>query len=302
MSLMDRLRKSGTIKTADILASSVLFTEKDSIPTAVPALNIALSGSLDGGLEPGLTCLAGPSKHFKTGIGLILVKSYLDRYPDAVCLFLDSEYGVTPDYITSNGIDTNRVLHIPIEHIEQMKFDLVNRLEEIKRGDHVIIFIDSIGNLASKKEVEDALEEKSVGDMTRAKTLKSFFRIITPHLITKDIPCIAINHSYSTMEMYSKQVMGGGCMVAGTQIIMADGSLRNIEDVVVGDSVSTLMGPKDVTDTWNPDTLENGSPECFDITFEDGHTVTVSDKHKFLVDGVWVEARNLSVGECVENI
>ena len=29
-------------------------------------VNVALSGSLDGGLASGLTVLAGPSKHFKT--------------------------------------------------------------------------------------------------------------------------------------------------------------------------------------------------------------------------------------------
>ncbi len=36
----------------------------------------------------------------------------------------------------------------------------------------VIIVVDSVGNLASKKEVDDALEGKSVADMTRAKQMK----------------------------------------------------------------------------------------------------------------------------------
>ena len=74
----------------------------------------------------------------------------------------------------------------------------------------MIIFIDSVGNLASKKEVEDALDEKSVADMTRARVMKSLWRIVTPHLTTKDIPCIAVNHTYQTMELYSKAVMSGG--------------------------------------------------------------------------------------------
>jgi hypothetical protein len=74
----------------------------------------------------------------------------------------------------------------------------------------VIIFIDSVGNLASKKEVEDALDGKSVADMTRARVMKSLWRIVTPHLTTKDIPCIAVNHTYQTMEMFSKAVMSGG--------------------------------------------------------------------------------------------
>jgi hypothetical protein len=99
---------------------------------------------------------------------------------------------------------------LPIEHLEQLKFDISKRLEEIERGDKVIIFIDSVGNLASKKEVEDALDGKSVADMTRARVMKSLWRIVTPHLTTKDIPCIAVNHTYQTMEMFSKAVMSGG--------------------------------------------------------------------------------------------
>jgi len=294
--LMKRIKAAGSVKLASVLSESKFFNEKDQVPTEIPIINVALSGRLDGGLTPGLTFLAGPSKHFKSLLGLMLMKAYMKQYTDAVCLYYDSEFGVTPEYIQSNGIDSSRVLHIPIEHLEQLKFDIAKRLEEINRGDKVIIFIDSVGNLASKKEVEDALEEKSAADMTRAKVMKSLWRIVTPHLTTKDIPCIAINHTYQTLEIYSKAIMSGGCMVAGTQIQLASGDLINIEEVQEGHLVTTLQGPKQVTATWNPDTLEEGTPECYEITFEDGHTVVVSDKHKFLSDGQWIEAKDLSVG------
>ena len=208
--LMARLMKSGSIKLATTLDKSLFFDQKDMVPTDIPIINLALSGRVDGGLTSGLTFLAAPSRHFKSLLGLIMVKAYLDKYPEAVCLFLDSEFGITPEYIRSSGIDPSRILHIPIEHVEQLKFDLVNRLKEIERGDKVIVFIDSIGNLASKKEVEDAMEEKSVADMTRAKQIKSLFRIITPHFTTKDIPCIVVNHTYQEQGLYPKTIMGGG--------------------------------------------------------------------------------------------
>ena len=210
MSLLEKMKKSGSIKTASILDESNFFNKKDHVSTEVPIINAALSGEVDGGLVSGLTFLAGPSKHFKSLLGLVMVKAYMSKYPDAVCLFYDSEFGITPDYIRTNGIDASRVIHLPIEHLEQLKFDISKRLEAIERGDKVIIFIDSVGNLASKKEVEDALDEKSVADMSRARVMKSLWRIVTPHLTTKDIPCIAVNHTYQTMEMYSKAVMSGG--------------------------------------------------------------------------------------------
>lgn len=210
MSLLEKMKKVGSIKTTELLSESTFFNKKEGVQTEVPIINLALSGQVDGGLVSGLTFLAGPSKHFKSLLGLVLVKAYMNKHPDAVCLFYDSEFGITPDYIKTNGIDTDRVLHIPIEHLEQLKFDISKRLEAIERGDKVIIFIDSVGNLASKKEVEDALDEKSVADMSRARVMKSLWRIVTPHLTTKDIPCIAVNHTYQTMEMFSKSVMSGG--------------------------------------------------------------------------------------------
>jgi len=210
MNLLEKMKKSGSIKSAELLSESSFFNKKESVPTEVPIINLALSADLDGGLISGLTFLAGPSRHFKSLLGLVMVKAYMDKYPDAVCLFYDSEFGITPEYIQTNGIDTSRVLHLPIEHLEQLKFDISKRLSDIERGDKVIIFIDSVGNLASKKEVEDALDEKSVADMTRARVMKSLWRIVTPHLTTKDIPCIAVNHTYQTMELYSKAVMSGG--------------------------------------------------------------------------------------------
>jgi hypothetical protein len=73
-----------------------------------------------------------------------------------------------------------------------------------------MIVIDSIGNLASKKEVDDALDGKSVADMSRAKQLKSLFRMITPHLSLKDIPMIVINHTYKEIGLYPKDIVGGG--------------------------------------------------------------------------------------------
>ena len=210
MSLLERMKGAGSIKMANVLSKSDFFTDKDQTPTKFPILNIALSGKIDGGLTSGLTILAGPSKHFKSLAGLVLVQAYMAKHKDAICLFYDSEFGITPEYISANGIDTDRVLHIPIEHIEQLKFDISKRLEEVKRGDKVVIFMDSVGNLASKKEVEDAMEGKSVADMSRAKQLKSLFRIITPHFTTKDIPCIVINHTYMEQSLYPKAIMSGG--------------------------------------------------------------------------------------------
>ena len=210
MSLLDKIRKNSTIKDTAILAKSKFFADKDMIPTSIPALNIVLGGSLSGGFAPGLTMWAGPSKNFKTAFSLIMMNAYQTKYPDGVVLFYDTEFGTPQNYFTNFGIDMNRVVHTPVTNVEELKFDIMNQLSNIERGERIMIVVDSIGNLASKKEVEDAMEGKSVADMTRAKQIKSLFRMVTPHLNLKDIPMVVVNHTYKEIGMFPKDIVGGG--------------------------------------------------------------------------------------------
>lgn len=296
--LLERLKKNSTIKETALISESSVYHDRESIPTDIPILNLALSGRFDGGIECGLTGLAAPSKHFKTNIMLKFVSAYMTKHQDAVCLFYDSEFGSPAKYFESFDIDVERVIHTPITTVEELRSDITNQLEAINTGDKIIIIIDSIGNLASRKETEDALEQKEKSDMTRAKTLKSLFRIITPKLNLKKVPCIYINHTIETIEMFSKTVMTGGCVVADT-LIQTPNGLKKIQDFQIGDEVITKQGIQKVSHTWTPNTLENGNPICYEIEFDDGYKVTCSENHKFIVNNNWIEAKDLNVNaEC----
>lgn len=210
MSLIDKIRKTTTIKDAAILSQSKYFTKKDMVPTSIPALNVALSGRLDGGFVPGLTLWCGPSKHFKSMFSLLMAKAYMDKYPDAVMIFYDCEFGTPLAYFESLQIDTSRIVHIPVMNMEEFKFDVIQQLENIERGEHVIFVVDSLGNMSSKKEIDDAKDGKSVADMSRAKQMKSIFRMITPYLTRLDIPMVAVNHIYMEQGLYPKAIVSGG--------------------------------------------------------------------------------------------
>jgi RecA/RadA recombinase len=210
MNLREKIIKNSKIAYTSTLTDSKIYAKKDMIPTPVPMINVALSGTVDGGITPGLTMLAGPSKHFKTGFSLLLASAFLKKYKDGIILFYDSEFGTPQSYFRTFNIPFDSVVHTPITNVEELKVDIMNQLEQLGREDHVMIIIDSIGNLASKKEVEDALDGKSVADMSRAKQLKSLFRMVTPHLTLKDIPMIAVNHTYKEIGMFPKDIVGGG--------------------------------------------------------------------------------------------
>jgi RecA/RadA recombinase len=210
VTVLEKLMQNSTIKLTSVITESKVFGKKEMAPTPVPMINVALSGHIDGGLVPGMLMLAGPSKHFKSAFALLMAAAYQKKYDDAVILFYDSEFGTPQAYFESFGIDMERVVHTPITDVEELKFDITNQLKNVEKGDHICIVIDSIGNLASKKEVEDALSEKSVADMTRAKQMKSLFRIITPHLNLKDIPLVVVNHTYKEIGLFPKDIVSGG--------------------------------------------------------------------------------------------
>ena len=207
---MERIKATSVIKASTTLDKSELYSGQEVCPTLVKALNIALSGKTDGGLGSGTLVIAGPSRHFKSLMGLILAGAYLQKHKDAVMLFYDSEFGTPEKYFEACGIDPARVMHIPVKNIEELKFDLIKQLDAITPKDHMFVFLDSIGNIASKKEVDDAMNDSSKADMTRAKAIKSLFRMATPYFTINDIPFCAIAHTYEEMGLFPKQIVSGG--------------------------------------------------------------------------------------------
>ena len=209
--LRDKLLKiSKDNKYANILSNSQYIGKVDYIDTGVPAINIALSADIDGGLSSGITILAGPSRHFKSGFALLMAAAFLRKHENGIVLFFDSEFGMPIGYFETFNIDPEKVVHIPILNVEELKFQAIKYLEAVERDEPVMIIIDSLGNLASRKEVSDALDENAARDMSRAGEIKSFYRIITPYTKLKNIPVIVINHTYKTMEKFSKDVISGG--------------------------------------------------------------------------------------------
>lgn len=210
MSLMSKFKANTKIKEASVMSDSEVFKQADFTTLDVPMLNVALSGKLSGGLSAGVTILAGQSKHFKSSFALKMASGYLKKHPDAILLFYDSEFGAPQAYFQIFGIDMNRVWHVPVKDMEEFKLDVVKQLDSLEKTDKAIIIVDSIGNLASKKELADVLDGSSKTDMTRARELKGVFRMVTPYLTLKNTPFIGIAHTYKEQSMYPKDIVSGG--------------------------------------------------------------------------------------------
>lgn len=267
-SLIEKVKKLSGNPMASLYSESPYRDKaKYAIPTDYPMLNVCLSGHWDGGLLPGVTTLAGESGVFKSGLSLVLAKAFQDKFEDGIVVFLDSEMGATNEYFFRFGVNENRVVHLPIKNIEEAKFQTMKILDGItEENEHIFILVDSIGNAASKKETEDALDEKSVADMSRAKALKSFFRMTTPQVNFKNIPMVIINHTYKTMSMFPTDVVGGG-----TGSIYSSDNIFIITKVKDKDKeTKNILGYTFKLTTYKSRYVKEGSKFPLNISFEQG--------------------------------
>ncbi|MEI6436577.1 MAG: polymorphic toxin-type HINT domain-containing protein [Bacteroidota bacterium] len=78
-----------------------------------------------------------------------------------------------------------------------------------------------------------------------------------------------------------------GCFIAGTQISMADGSVKNIEDVLVGDEVKSVNTEtmEIVTETVTNTFANPPAGNLTKITFSNGQTNTNTKNHPYWVIG-----------------
>lgn len=180
------------------------------------SLNALLSGSIYGGFPLGkVSALVGPSKVGKTFFVLTTMKGFLTANPKAIVVLFESESAITKTSLENFGIDTKRVMVLPVETVERFRHQCLSLL--IKYGEQpeserrpILIILDSLGMLSTEKEMGDITEGKNTKDMTRAQIIKAAFRVLTLKLGKLGIPFLLTNHSYQTMGMFAQTVQGGG--------------------------------------------------------------------------------------------
>ena len=292
MDLKQFIKESGN-EYATIVEEGLAAGDVNSyIDTGSYLFNGLLSGSLSGGLPSNkITALAGESATGKTYFALGMVKQFLDTNLDGGVLYFESESAIPKELIESRGIDSKRMVILPVVTIQEFRTQAIKILDAYLETEQkpMMIVLDSLGNLSTTKELQDTAAGAETRDMTRAQIIKAAFRVLTLKLGRANVPLIVTNHTYDVIGAYMPtKEMGGGCLVDGTNIQMADGSLKNISEVKEGDFVNTMGGSHPVLQTHEFD-----DKELYEIEFEDGYKVKCSADHKFLVDDEWVTAEDI---------
>ena len=284
---------------ASKVSEGMLGSVNEYIDTGSYILNALISGSIHKGLPSNkITAFAGESATGKTFFILGIVRQFLADNPSGGVLYFESESALTPEMIEERDIDKSRFIQLPVATIQdfaQQASRVVDRHIE-KSEAPLLLCLDSLGMLSTAKEVEDITVGANKVDMTKARIVKGAFRVLTLKLAKAGIPLLVTNHTYKQVgAMFPQDIMGGGCLVDGTNIQMADGSLKNISEIEVGDSVMTMNGNHSVLQTHDFD-----DKELYEIEFEDGYVVKCSADHKFLVDEEWIRAENIFKDNIVE--
>jgi len=193
-SKLDKLNPDATI-----LSDSVLSNVTSWIDTGCMVLNAIISGSLYGGVPKGrITGFSGPSAAGKTFIiNKILAHAQKDGLTPVI---FDTEAAIDKGSTTGVGLDPSKVKYVPVQTVEACRNQIsafIDSVVEANMQGKFIISIDSLGNLASQKELDDTEKGKSAMDMgTRAKGLKSMMRLLTFKAAQAGITILFSNHTY----------------------------------------------------------------------------------------------------------
>ena len=194
-----KLQKINT--NATVLEDNTLSNVTDWIDTGCLVLNTILSGSLYGGVPKGrITIFAGESGCGKTFIlNKILANA---QKKGMIPIIFDTEVAVDKTSAEGVGLDSKNVKYVPVDTVESCRNQIMTFLDGVEEEPELhgkfIISIDSLGNLASEKEINDAGSGKGAMDMgLRAKQLKSMMRMITYKAAITGTTIIASNHTYA---------------------------------------------------------------------------------------------------------
>ena len=227
------------ISKKDIITIEELDKEKKFISTGIHILDGLLSKSiLKGGIPTNkITIIAGPKQTGKSFLSLNIARNAQLKGYNIV--WIDTEFSIEKSDFEMYGIDTkdkNKFLLLRTNIVEKIKMFMISFLDALQklRDDGMdvsktIIFLDSIGMLASEKEKNDVLSLRNKQDMTRAKQIKSLVRLITNDLGYLNIHLVATNHTYLTMDMFPQTIMSGGeglYYAASVILLLSDAKLK----------------------------------------------------------------------------
>jgi recombination protein RecA len=207
--------------------------DHDFIPEYLSTGNYALNWALSGKMTDGGVPMTKVFEMFGdpgSGKSLMLVKLAGEAIrKGGIAYIVDTEDAVNPMFAKiilndPNGEVVGKIQRIDtIDTIEQLRSFLINLAEKkiaLKSKAPIFIGIDSISQLSSEKEMEDAKSGSMARDMTKAQAMRGLFRVVNRYLRAANITLCALSHTSSQIGGFGNPVTaanhGGGIKFASS--------------------------------------------------------------------------------------
>jgi recombination protein RecA len=265
------------------------------IPTGSIALDVALGL---GGLPRGRVVeIYGPESSGKTTVALHAVANA--QAAGGIVAFIDAEHALDPDYAKALGVDTDALLVSQPDSGEQA-LEIADML--VRSGALDLVVIDSVAALVPRAEIEGEMGDSHVG--LQARLMSQALRKMTGALNNSNTTAIFIN------QLREKIGVMFGCCSGDSQVTLADGTKKRIEQIVrqklpvevmTYDCDSDSVVARKVTN-W----FDNGPTDHF-LRFQVARPMgkgapigfALTSNHLVRTPGGWREAGELIVGDRV---
>jgi len=248
MGFLDTVIKESGNEFASVVSEGVAAGDITSyVDTGSYIFNALVSGSLFGGLPSNkVTALAGESSTGKTFFALSVVRNFLRDNPTGGVIYFESESAISREMIEERGIDSKRMIMMPVATIEEFRTQACRILDKYMKEPKdervpMLFVLDSLGMLSTSKEMEDIANDKQVRDMTKSQLIKGAFRVLTLKLGQANVPMVVTNHTYDVIGSYvPTKEMGGGTglkYAASTIIYLSKSKERDSKKEVVGNII-----------------------------------------------------------------
>lgn len=224
-------------------------TIKNFIDTGFASLNYIICGDMENGGYPvgRITEIAGDPSTGKTLLATIAAISSLKK--GYITYYLDGEQAYDVNFAKliakTLGLDPEIVKKInykeidKIEELTQVVTTIIDVFEKNKVDTGATIIVDGIAFLSTTKEIEDVMKNEEKVDMTKAKLIRQFIRVIKNKLKYLNICMIITNQlTYNIGVMYGDPKTTTG----GTAIPFASSVRLRIKSKKIEDNDGRFIG------------------------------------------------------------
>ena len=241
--------------TKNIDGISTGFHDPDVwVDTGNYCLNYTISGKFNRGIPLGQVAMfAGESGSGKSYVAANIMKNAQNN--DIFVLAIDTENGLTNEWLTKAGVDTSEDKFMRIQlalvddvakTIDKFMEDYIATYKDLPKEEHlkVLIVIDSLGMLITKTDIDQFKSGDLKGDMGRKpKALNALIRNCVVKFAEWNIGLVCTNHTYASQDMFSPdpKVSGGSSFIYASSLVVALQQLKLKEDTE-GEKTTSVNG------------------------------------------------------------